>query len=113
MSRRNITVRIDRADFTHEEHFLSKVDAEHWRQMMEETLRQPELIIGDLEAHAAGLARTVRAHGGPATREAWLSDRKTGMLVALIGTDRVLGRVPVRHQHLSAECVFTYPARST
>ena len=51
MGKRSITVRIDRVGFTHEEHFLSKVDAEHWREMMEQTLAMPK--------------PAARAHGGP------------------------------------------------
>ena len=73
MSRRSITVRIDRAGFTHEEHFLSKVDAEHSRQMMEETLDMPQAAALDLNLYAAGLADTVRTCGGPYTRDCWLS----------------------------------------
>ena len=40
---------------------------------MLETLARPEAIWFDISVYAAGLAETVRRHGGDLTREKWLS----------------------------------------
>lgn len=74
---RPTTVRITRDAFLREESFLSKTDAEHWRQMMEETLDMPQAAALDLHVYAAGLAETVRMHGGAYTRTKWLSGEAT------------------------------------
>lgn len=55
------------------ESFASVSDAEHWERMIEATLARPEALWLDLHVYAAGLAETVRFHGGALTREKWLS----------------------------------------
>jgi hypothetical protein len=59
--------------FSCTETFASASDAEHWRRMVEETLARPEALWLDLPVYAAGLAETIRTHGGDVTREKWLS----------------------------------------
>ena len=72
MPRKKIVVRIDDHGFVREEPFQSKVDADHWREMVEATLEQRAKVAFDLQEYAAGLADSVRRYGGPQTREAWL-----------------------------------------
>lgn len=70
---RPTVVRIQHGTFQREESFLSKVDAEEWRQMMLDTLAMPQAAALDMHAFARGLADMVRVHGGPHTRIHWLS----------------------------------------
>ena len=72
MARRPTVARIERGTFVREESFCSN-DAEHWRQMMEQTLAMPQSAALDLNLYAAGLADTVRTCGGAYTRDFWLS----------------------------------------
>ena len=70
---RPTTVRIEHGDFVHEETFISKLDADHWRRMMEETLLISLATALELHLLAAGLAGTVRRLGGPHAWDQWLS----------------------------------------
>ena len=69
---RPIVVRIDSHGFRREEAFQSKIDADHWREMVEATLDQRDKVAFDPDVYAAGLADSVRRYGGPQTRDAWL-----------------------------------------
>lgn len=55
MARRPIIVRLDRNGFVREESFLSKTDAEYWRDMMNETLDMPQAAALNLHVYAEGL----------------------------------------------------------
>ena len=52
---------------------MSKTDAQAWQHMLETTLDHRDKIDFDLATYAAGLAETVRAHGGPYTQDKWLN----------------------------------------
>ena len=83
---RPTTVRIEHGDFVHEETFISKLDADHWRRMMEETLLMSLATALDLHLLAAGLAGTVRRLGGPHARDHWLSAKpRPGSVVPSAG----------------------------
>ena len=66
-------VSIQTGGFSCIESFASAADAAHWKRMVLETLARPEAIWFDMSVYAAGLAETVRRHGGDLTREKWLS----------------------------------------
>ena len=66
-------VHIQSGDFSCTESFASANDTAHWERMVLETLARPEAIWFDIRVYAAGLAETVRKHGGDLTREKWLS----------------------------------------
>ena len=66
-------VHIQSGAFSCVESFASEADASHWERMVLETLARPEAIWFDIHVFAAGLAETVRRHGGDLTREKWLS----------------------------------------
>jgi hypothetical protein len=55
------------------ESFASEADAKHWERMVEETLSRPEALWLHLRVYGAGLAETIRIHGGALAREKWLS----------------------------------------
>jgi hypothetical protein len=67
-----VTVRIAHGELVLEETFQGQVDADHWRQMVEETLAQEAAKRLDLAVYAHGLAESVREAGGPFARQAWL-----------------------------------------
>ena len=67
------TIRIEHGDFVHQETFISKLDADHWRSMMEETLRTSIATALELRLFAAALAGMVRRLGGSHTRDHWLT----------------------------------------
>ena len=69
---RQIIARVDRDGFAREETFASKVDADHWLDMMNATLDNVAKVKFDLQAYAEGLAYSVRRYAGPQTSEAWL-----------------------------------------
>jgi hypothetical protein len=68
-----VTVKIDRSGFAATETFMSKADADAWQEMVETTLEHREKVTFDLSVYAAGLAATVRAHGGAYTKDKWLN----------------------------------------
>ena len=73
MARRAATVTIRHSGFEATETFMSKADAQAWREMVETTLDHREKITFDLTVYAQGLAETVRTHGGAYTRDKWLN----------------------------------------
>ena len=73
MERRAVTVTIRRPDFEATETFMSKADAQAWREMVETTLNHREKVNFDLTVYAQGLADTVRTHGGAYTKDRWLN----------------------------------------
>jgi hypothetical protein len=73
MATRAITATINRSGFEATESFMSKSDAQAWREMVETTLDHRENICFDLVEYARGLAETVRTHGGGYTRDKWLN----------------------------------------
>lgn len=73
MVRRAITVTVRHAGFEATETFLSKGDAQAWREMVETTLDNREKASFDLTVYAQGLADTVRTHGGAYTKDNWLN----------------------------------------
>ena len=66
---KKITAMIDKNGFQATETFLSKTDADGWKQIVEATLEHSEKVDFDLTVYAAGLAETVRAYGGTYTME--------------------------------------------
>jgi hypothetical protein len=72
MAKRAVTVKVEAAGFAAIETFMSKGDAQAWKEMIETTLAHREKVNFDLTVYAAGLAETVRAHGGAYTKERWL-----------------------------------------
>ena len=73
MAKKPITVTVTKANFSATETFMSKTDAQAWQQMLETTLAHQDEVDFDLTIYAAGLAATVRAHGGPYTKDKWLN----------------------------------------
>ena len=73
MAKRQIVAKIGVSGFLAEESFTSKDDAAIWKEMVETTLQHRERVGFNLSTYAAGLAATVRAHGGEYTRNAWLN----------------------------------------
>ena len=72
MAKKAISVTVSGPGFTATETFMSKTDATAWREMVETTLAHRDKVDFDLTIYAAGLAETVRAHGGPYTQDKWL-----------------------------------------
>jgi hypothetical protein len=67
---KRFAVKVERPALTREEAFLSKVDADAWRDLMNALLDKPESSQLDLQDFASGLAESVRSYGGPKTRDA-------------------------------------------
>jgi hypothetical protein len=77
MPRRPTVIRIKHERLVAEEAFLSKLDAEAWREMIEATLEHAELVPFDLAVFAEGLAQQVRLNGGGYVRNALASGYAT------------------------------------
>ncbi len=73
MAKRAITATVKRSGLEATETFMSKADAEAWREMVETTLDHREKVAFDLAEYSRGLAATVRAHGGTYTKDKWLN----------------------------------------
>jgi len=73
MATKAIKVTVDMAGFRSTETFMSETDAQAWQEMVETTLKSRDKVTFDLTVYAAGLADTVRAHGGPYTHDKWLN----------------------------------------
>ena len=69
MAKKAITVTVEKSGFTATETFMSKIDPQAWKEMLETTLGHRDKVSFDLAVYAAGLAETVRAHGGPYTQD--------------------------------------------
>jgi len=72
MAKKAITVTVTGTGFTATETFMSKADAQAWRETIESTLEHRDKVDFDLARYAAGLAEAVRSHGGSYTKDNWL-----------------------------------------
>jgi hypothetical protein len=72
MAKKAVTVTVAEAGFSATEVFMSKTDAQAWQDMVQTTLEHIDKVNFDLTVYAAGLAETVRAHGGAYTQDKWL-----------------------------------------
>jgi hypothetical protein len=73
MAKRAVTATVKRPGFEATETFMSRADAQAWREMVEITLDHRDKTSFDLGVSARGLAETVRAHGGAYTKDKWLN----------------------------------------
>jgi len=73
MAKRAVTATVTKAGFAATETFMSKGDAQAWREMVETTVDHRAKVSFDLAEYARGLAETVRNHGGAYTKDKWLN----------------------------------------
>ena len=73
MASKAIKITVDMAGFRSTETFMSETDAQAWQEMLETTLKSRDRVAFDLTIYVAGLADTVRAHGGRYTHDKWLN----------------------------------------